>query len=80
MRTPGARIRIRRGPFPIDPGMIGRLGTVVTLEGPFGDRYGVQLDGEGGIRLFQEDELEAEETAPDPSGSASLSQSGRGGA
>ena len=55
----GARVRIRRGRFPLDPTVEGKSGTVVHLLRGNGDRYGVQLDGEAGISVFMEDELEA---------------------
>ena len=54
----GTRVRIGSGRFPMQPGLVGAAGTVVSLEGGGGMRYGVQLDGESRIRVFLEDELQ----------------------
>jgi hypothetical protein len=54
----GTRVRVRRGDYPLDPSVKGRAGTVLLLHRTRGTRYGVQLDGEDGIRAFDESELE----------------------
>jgi len=54
----GTRIRVHRGPFPLDPAFEGRIGTILTLAYRHGNRYGVQLDGESRVRTFVEEELE----------------------
>jgi hypothetical protein len=54
----GARVVLRRGRYPLDPGLEGREGTVILLHPTSKDRYGVQLDGESAIRSFDESELE----------------------
>lgn len=56
----GARVRLRRGCFPLDPSLVGSVGTVVRIFDDRPDLYGVVLDGEGGVRQFFEEELEAE--------------------
>ena len=78
IRPQGTRVRIRRGRLPLDPAVEGKSGTVVHLLKGSGDRYGVQLDGEAGISVFTEDELEAlapENPAggPEPKGGATSS-------
>lgn len=54
----GSRVLIRRGHFPMNPGLIGRPGLVVLLDEHRPKRYGVVLDGETIAREFAEDELE----------------------
>jgi hypothetical protein len=62
IRTPvyaqGTRVRVRRGRYPIDPGVIGRTGLVVETDDYRPQRYGVVLDDETEQREFNEDELE----------------------
>lgn len=55
--TPGTRVRVRRGPFPMDSGVEGRTGLVVETDEYRPRRYGVQLDKETWIRDLHEDEL-----------------------
>jgi len=55
----GARIRIRRGPVPIDPAMIGRTGFVVRTEPYEPDKIGVVLDGDEEEREFLASEVQA---------------------
>ena len=55
----GTRVRVKRGGFPIDPGLIAREGLVVFLDDYRPGRYGVVLDGERDRRDFAEDELES---------------------
>ena len=59
----GSRVRVRRGRFPMDAGLVGRTGLVVEIDDHRPGRYGVVLDGEDGIREFAEDELELLESA-----------------
>lgn len=54
----GTRIRIRRGRNPLDAAVVGRRGLVVHLDDYRPGYYGVELDGDSGIRVFTEDELE----------------------
>lgn len=55
----GARVRVKRGRFPMDPDLTGREGLVVEMDDHRPQRYGVVLDGEETLRDFAEDELEA---------------------
>jgi len=55
----GTRVRVRRGPFPLDPSVVGREGLVMHLDEYREGRYGVILDGEEQVREFAEEELEA---------------------
>lgn len=57
----GSRVRIRRGRLPMDPGLVGRAGTVVELSDYRWNRYGVVLDGEDTVRDFKDDEVERAE-------------------
>ena len=54
----GTRVRVKRGRFPIDSGLLDREGLVVFLDDYRPGRYGVVLDGEQDRRDFAEDELE----------------------
>lgn len=56
----GTRVRVRRGPFPIDGQMIGRTGVVVAISDYRPDMLGIILDGESELREFSELELEPE--------------------
>lgn len=56
----GTRVRVRRGPFPIDGSLVGRTGVVVAISDYRPELYGVVLDGETGRREFSEFELEPE--------------------
>jgi hypothetical protein len=62
----GSRVKIRRGPLPLDLSLEGRTGMVVQLRRYGGTKYGVQLDGESRIRVFSEDELEPLGDGRDP--------------
>lgn len=53
----GARVTVTPGQFPLDPGLAGRSGTVVSHDRWAPTRYGVRLDGETGVRIFDEAEL-----------------------
>lgn len=55
----GARVRVRRGRFPIDPRLVGRTGTVVMNSQYRAKEVGVVLDDEPDIRVFSPGELEA---------------------
>lgn len=57
----GTRVRVRRGPLPLDPAAIGRTGTVVEASEYRAHRYGVLLDGDREARFFTPEELEAVE-------------------
>ena len=54
----GTRVRIKRGPFPSDPGLIGQPGTVVEHSPYFPPHVGVTLDGDPRIYTFAPGELE----------------------
>lgn len=56
----GARVRVRRGRFPLDAPLVGRSGTVVVISDERPDLYAVVLDGEAESRHFSEEELEPE--------------------
>jgi hypothetical protein len=57
----GTRVKIRRGPFPADPSLIGRSGTVVYNSQYLPQKVDVTLDGEDRIRTFAPGELDVEE-------------------
>lgn len=59
----GSRVRIRKGPFPLDASLLGRSGTVVRVDDHATHEYGVVLDGESEVRGFEERELELLEAA-----------------
>lgn len=59
----GTRVRIRRGPFPMNPELLGRTGTVVRVSDHRPDSYGVILDHESRVREFDEKELETLDVA-----------------
>lgn len=57
----GTRITVRRGPWPLDPRVVGRSGLVVdaTERRPYS--YGVVLEGEEETRYFRPEELSVRE-------------------
>ena len=63
----GARVTVTRGHFPLDPRSAGRSGTVVSHDRRAPTRYGVRLDGETEVRIFDEAEL-VREADPGTSG------------
>lgn len=54
----GTRVRVRRANAPLDPAVIGRMGTVVDSTPYRARSYGVVLDGEREMRMFSPAELE----------------------
>jgi hypothetical protein len=58
LHSQGARVRIKKGAFPMARDLIGKTGVVVELSDYRPGRYGVVLDAETKIRDFSEDELE----------------------
>ena len=56
--TPGTRVRVRRGSFPMDPTLVDRTGLIVEIDEYRPQRYGVVLDGETEVRDFVEEELQ----------------------
>ncbi|HUG42548.1 MAG TPA: hypothetical protein VMM12_18940 [Longimicrobiales bacterium] len=54
----GARVRVRRGRFPMGPSLVGRVGTVLENSPYDAQRVSVTLDGETEIRAFAPGELE----------------------
>ncbi|HET9986474.1 MAG TPA: hypothetical protein VFQ38_23050 [Longimicrobiales bacterium] len=61
-----ARVRVRRGPFPTDPALLGLTGTVVESSEYAPNVYGVTLDGESLVRVFAPEELELAAPLPLP--------------
>lgn len=59
----GTRVRVKRGRFPMDAGLVGRTGLVVQVDDHRPGRFGVVLDGEEEERDFAQDELEVVEEA-----------------
>lgn len=57
----GARVKVRRGRFPMDPALDGRVGTVVSNSQYTAHQVTVTLDGDPEIRVFAPDELEVVE-------------------
>jgi hypothetical protein len=55
---PGTRVAVRRGPFPSDPALIGRRGSVVLNSQYDPHKVEVSLDGDPDIRTFAPSELE----------------------
>jgi len=58
LHSQGARVKIKRGSFPLGGDLIGKTGVVVELDDYRPGRYGVVLDAEAKVRDFSEDELE----------------------
>ncbi len=54
----GTRVKIRRGPYPTDPSLLGQVGTVVEHSTYFPTKVSVVLDGDARIRTFALAELE----------------------
>lgn len=54
----GTRVKVGRGPFPTDPGLVGRLGTVVESSQYYPNKVSISLDGDPEIRTFAPVELE----------------------
>lgn len=54
----GARVKVRRGRFPMDPGLDGQVGTVVSNSQYTAHQVTVTLDGDPEIRVFAPGELE----------------------
>lgn len=55
---PGTRVKVIRGPYPSDPGLVGKLGTVVESSQYYPNKLDVSLDGDPEIRTFAPAELE----------------------
>ena len=60
----GGRVKVRRGRFPVDPRLIGRVGTVVENSQYDPHKVAVVLDDETEIRTFAPGELNVVEGAP----------------
>jgi hypothetical protein len=54
----GTRVKVKRGPFPADPALVGRTGMVVEHSTYYPHKVGVTLDGDPRIRTFAPTELE----------------------
>lgn len=54
----GARVKVKRGRFPVDVALLGRMGTVVENSQYNAHRVSVTLDGDPEIRVFGPGELE----------------------
>lgn len=59
----GRRVKVRRGRFPMDPQLIGRVGAVVENSQYDPHKVAVVLDGEAEIRTFAPGELDVVEGA-----------------
>jgi hypothetical protein len=70
----GARVRIQRGAFPIDPAIVGRTGTVVESSEYRPHCYGVVLDDDVEARTFALAELELLDEASLPPDRAAAQQ------
>lgn len=57
----GTRVEIRRGDVPLDPDLIGRVGTVIRASPYAINSYGVMLDGNDELHYFSYSELRATE-------------------
>lgn len=57
----GTRVRVVQGPFPQDPAILGRHGTVIVASEYQTQSVGVVLDDESAPRFFTRGELEVEE-------------------
>lgn len=55
----GRRVRVKRGPYPLDPDIVGRTGTVMDATPYRARSYAVVLDGSSDPRMFAREELEA---------------------
>jgi hypothetical protein len=60
----GTRVKVKTGPFPQDPALIGRNGTVVAASEYQAESLGVVLDGESVPRQFAPAELELTKETP----------------
>ncbi len=54
----GTRVKVIRGPFPADPELVGRSGTVVAHSTYYPHKVEVTLDGDPEVRAFGPVELE----------------------
>ncbi len=62
----GARVRVQRGIWPLEPGVEGRTGSVTDTSEYRPHRYGVMLDGEQTARFFRPEELAIVDTPAAP--------------
>jgi hypothetical protein len=62
----GTRVRVQQAHLPLEPGLMGRTGTVVYASDYRAERVGVQLDGETSLRVFMPAELEVIAERPLP--------------
>ena len=62
----GTRVRVRRWDLPLEPGTVGRQGTVIVASDYATRRLGVMLDGEETVRMFLPEELEVTKEVPLP--------------
>lgn len=56
----GARVRVRRGRYPVQPDLLGRTGTVIRASEYAVHLCHVVLDGDQSIHAFSPHELEVE--------------------
>ena len=63
----GSRVRVQRGPWPLEQGVEGRTGVVTEASEYRPHRYGVTLDGEVAARFFRPEELAVVEAPALPS-------------
>ncbi len=57
----GTRVEVRRGDVPLDPELLGRVGTVIEASPYAINSYGVMLDGDEEIHYFSYSELKVTE-------------------
>ncbi|MFW6330322.1 MAG: hypothetical protein ACOC3J_01220 [Gemmatimonadota bacterium] len=57
----GTRVKVIRGPFPSDPALIGRVGTVVEHSTYYPNKVELSLDGDPRIHTMATSELEVVE-------------------
>lgn len=57
----GTRVEVRRGEVPIDPALVGRVGTVIEASPYAINSYGVMLDGDEALHYFSYSELKTTE-------------------
>lgn len=55
----GTRVEVQRGEVPIDPAIVGRVGTVIKASPYAINSYGVMLDGDEDLHYFSYSELRA---------------------
>jgi hypothetical protein len=60
----GTRVRVRQAFLPLEPGVVGRSGTVIVASDYDSRRLAIALDGEDRLRVFMPEELEVIQELP----------------